>query len=172
MLMVVISWLPLVLGVPVETCECSKPQVTGVLDLTDLLVCDSMDQAEAIKFRPVKYDLFMEKSAGKSFSGYACRMWKRIKRIDEGFFWGTDTTFDEEHLIVEPTVCWHMISNSRCGENLMGKLGNVWTFTGKPQGEGSWHSVTTHNVTNCEFEKVTLDQECDVRLVSSCVCLR
>ena len=43
----------------------------------------------------------------------------------------------------------------------MTRVGNVWIFTGEPHGEGKWNTIQEYRVMNCEFEAVTLTQECD-----------
>ena len=54
-----------------------------------------------------------------------------------------------------------MVTTFCCGENAMTKDGNAWSFTGEPQGEGHWWSTSTYRLRNCEYEPLTLEQECD-----------
>ena len=140
-------------------CDCSQPRLTGVIDPSDMLDCKY--QEENVRHQAILYDTFLIKARGRRFDGYVCRMWDRIKRIDEGILFNHDTTFKDEHHIVSPQECWTIVQTSRRGENQMLRSGSLWSFTGDPQGEGHWWSQTEYRMRNCEFEKVTLEQDCD-----------
>jgi hypothetical protein len=109
---------------------------------------------------PITFDIYLEQGEGKTFPGFVCRVWEKVKTVKESVLWTTDTTFKELHKQISASECWALQQTTMCGDNRMVRQGNIWTYVKEPEGEGSWNSVSEFKLLNCEFETVTLEQEC------------
>ena len=69
--------------------------------------------------------LILNDSSGRIFHEYVCRMWQKGKTMEEGILSNTDTTFQEHHREISPSVCWTLITNSKCADRVRQKRGNT-----------------------------------------------
>lgn len=143
----------------VDVCDCTQPRYAGVLSLAKLKNCAATNIA--IRYSHVRFDLYIEQGGSRTFNGHVCRVWEKSKRVKEGIFWNTDTTFHEKYKAVAPAECWAMLQTGKCGEQALKKSGRVWSYYAEAVGEGSWNSISEFTATNCEVEEVTFEQECD-----------
>jgi hypothetical protein len=56
------------------------------------------------------------------------------------------------------TDCWRLVQSKSCNGNPMLQDGSSWTFQQEPVAESRYFRTVEHEVTNCLFEPVTLDQ--------------
>ena len=145
-------------AVHVTVCDCRKPQYGGIMSFAKLVNCPSTP----LPFRPkaVQYELLLDDSEGRTFHGFACRTWHKVKTVKKGILSNTDTAFHEHHKLTSPGKCWTMKITKKCGDGNMVKSGSVWSYHAEPEGEGSWNSVSEFKILNYEWEKVTLEHAC------------
>jgi hypothetical protein len=108
-------------------CNCARPEVVGVIDMMRFANCNKTVIAGEITL-PVYYKLYENRPAVKTFSGFACRMWKSGVKTETFWTGSTDTIFFEIPVAVSPTVRWNLIRTSYCGPNSSTQEGSSWRF--------------------------------------------
>lgn len=77
----------------VDLCDCTAPQYAGVVNYSSYARC--LPFATQVCHIPIEYQLYVEQKDGKTFAGYVCRTWEKVKIVEKGIFWNTDTIFQE-----------------------------------------------------------------------------
>lgn len=71
--------------------------------------------------------------------GYYCSEWLNVKEINGAFWVGVyDTVFKKISKDVSPADCKRIIQEYKCAGNHVNRVGNTWSFTNEPAGDGKW----------------------------------
>jgi hypothetical protein len=140
-------------------CDCSQPQYIGTVNVSRFSSCH-MPPTD-IYYRDIIYSLYEQKHSLQKFSGFACRQWKNIVRINSFWTGSSDTVFSELEVNLSAEACWSMVQSSMCASNRMLKEGISWHFEGKHVPESRYSQTVQKEVLNCIFEEVTFEQSHD-----------
>ena len=138
------------------SCDCSSPITRGFIDIQDPSYCQTVDN-KAERRKNVTYKVLGHLDSRTTWTGYYCSEWLNVKEINGAFWIGVfDTVFKKISRDVSPADCKRIVQEYKCAGNQVNRIGNTWSYTNEPAGEGKWNSLTVHSVTNCMAQQITL----------------
>ena len=142
----------------IKTCNCERPVIKGLLDLTKPPYCAQQSPVE--KVNKVLYAVY-SKERSYTWTGYACNQWYHRKEITK-FFWGShDTIYEKTIRQVSPEECWRSVKYpGQCGNNPVHSDGTTFKYIEEPVGDGQWLTTQYYTTLNCISQKITLAKDC------------
>ena len=155
-----LTFLP-VNSIVTSVCVCTKPKTRGLVDLSDPKYCGTINATyPKLGNRIADYRIFSKSQNTLTWKGFVCSEWIHTKKITGSFWIGSfDIVFSHKTKQVEPSECWKIINNKKCGGNSVISTGTTYSFQQEPVGEGKWYSTREYQVLNCLAQQVTLKQE-------------
>ena len=154
-------------GLEVTVRDCRAPQYAGVMSFNRWTNCNEI--LPPLRHKSVYYEVMIDDSNDRTFDGYVCRVWQKVKMVKEGILFNTDTTYQEQRQAISPSQCWSLITTGRCGDGKLRQHGKVWSYHADPEGKGSWTFIAEFETHNCEYEETTFEHAydcCPVRSIT------
>lgn len=155
-ILLVITTFPFIFSIEITVCECDKPTIIGLLDMTSPKYCNNKEKHE---IKAVFYEEINLVHDTLHAEGYLCRQWQRNKTII-GHFFSYEISETQKPVPLTPSECKIMAETKTCQGRPMTIDENTAYFDEAPNGDKHWLRTDEYIIYNCFLEKFNVSQEC------------
>ena len=143
-----------------DMCDCSRSTQSDLLQFGDESTdCETRDKK--VNHVPVLYGIYTDKPSPQFVDGWACSTWIRQKIITTNFIMQESFAVNSIATDTSEETCRQLVETGQCGKFPMTKVGkDKYAFASDPIELGSWNSVVTVTLINCEILKVNMSHAC------------